>query len=254
VSGELQFGKARVVPTDGFAYVHDGDDPKKPVTVVMLADFPIDRAAAVAAIDPESALADQVNARGAGSYLVVTQSAPDECAVGGFLAATGGQIGVHGKLQPPKPASGRVTGACATTAPTKLFDNTYEFHLAYDLALTPVPGTMAAPPGGGEPGAAYMALLRAIAAADWPTAKVLLPPADMPMAEPKPADQKAFFAAVASNYPHAVKVADGVLKPERALLHITGLDRDGKKVRGNVALKLEAGKWRVTEQSIFFVD
>lgn len=49
--GSFRFGKVRFAPADALAYQQDTEDAANPVTVVILADFKIDRPAVVEAID-----------------------------------------------------------------------------------------------------------------------------------------------------------------------------------------------------------
>src|SRR6185295_19335299 len=51
IQGTFHFGKTRFTPKDALAFQVDGKEPGKPMTVVVLTDFKIDRPAAMAAID-----------------------------------------------------------------------------------------------------------------------------------------------------------------------------------------------------------
>ena len=99
--GTFQFGKATFRISNAMAYQREGKDPKKPVTVVVLADFKIDQAAAMDAIDPANALMTQVAKNQAGNFVMVTLASPDRCGVWAFLD-TGKQIDLGGDSFPAK--------------------------------------------------------------------------------------------------------------------------------------------------------
>jgi hypothetical protein len=65
-----------------------------------------------------------------------------------------------------------------------MFDDEYEFKLTLRRPLTAIPKPTALGAGGGEPGAAYLALVKAIQAADFRTARRHLPDHQLPAKAP----------------------------------------------------------------------
>lgn len=254
--GTFRFGKVKFQPVDVLAYRQDGTDPNKPVTVVALTSFKIDRPAVVEAINTAGALIEQASRSETGAVVMVTLSSPDRCGLSGFLAAKQQQLDL-GSDFPAKTAALttlRVAGECFTAKPGKMFDDEFEFRLPYDAAITAIPKPAPVPAGGGEPGQSYLALVKAIQAADWAAAHIRLPKEQVPETPPKAADMGQYFHGLALNYPKTASVTGGLVKGDRALLDIQGKDNDGKRIKGVVAMKKTAGQWQVVDQSLFFAE
>ena len=49
-----------------------------------------------------------------------------------------------------------------------------------------------------------------------------------------------------------VTVTGGLAKGDRANIEIHGIDHDGKKIKGLVALAKTGGQWQVQEQNLYF--
>src|SRR5438067_4129421 len=135
-NGNFHFGKVKFEPVDSFAFQLDTKDPGKPITVIALTSFKIDRAAVLAAIDPASALIMQTAE--AGNVVFVRLVAPDRCGIAGYLASTGNQIDLGESFSAKSTAStaSRIAGECASTKPGKMFEDAYDFRLPYDVAIT----------------------------------------------------------------------------------------------------------------------
>jgi hypothetical protein len=254
--GTFHFGNIHFEPVDAFAYQDTSADPAKPLTVVLLANFKIDRTAAVNAIDTPGALIDQAGKTDSAAFLVLRVVSKDRCGIYAFLNQAQRQIDLANTFT----AKGvtltptRVAGQCATTKPEKMFDDAYDFDLSYDVPLTtiPKPATLAA--GGGEPGAIYAGLVKAIQAADWNAAHLLLPPDQVPETKPKPSEMKNYFHDLGLNYPKTVNVAGGLMKGDSARIEISGTNSEGKKIKGTVAMKKVASGWQVVDQSFYGAD
>jgi hypothetical protein len=250
--GTFQFGKATFQISNAVAYQKDGKDPKKPVTMVILADFKIDQPALIDAIDPANALMTQVAKNQGGNFVMLTLASPDRCGVWAFLD-TGKQIDL-GDTFPTKTTTSatRVAGQCSTSKPEKtLFGDAYEFHLSYDVPLTAIAKASPVPAGGGEPGSALIALIKAIQAADWDAAHLHLREEEVPKTAPKPSEMKEYFDGLALNYPKSAAVTSGVIKGDQAQLEIEGTNNEGKKIKGEFLMKKVAGNWRVVDQSLY---
>jgi len=254
--GTFHFGAIQFEPVDAFAYQETTDDPAKPLPIVMLANFKIDRAAVVNAINTPGALIEQAANTKDGAFLLVRVVSAQRCGVFAFLNQAQRQIDLSNTFAAKgvTVTPSRVAGECATTKPEKMFDDAYDFHLSYDVPLTAIPKPAILAAGGGEPGAAYAGLVKAIQAADWNAAHFLLPPDQVPQTRPKPSEMKGYFHDLGLNYPKTVNVAGGLLKGDRAAIDISGTNNEDKKIKGTVALKKTATGWQVIDQNFYFTD
>jgi hypothetical protein len=254
--GTFHFGAIQFEPVDAFAYQETTDDPAKPLPIVMLANFKIDRAAVVNAINTPGALIEQAANTKDGAFLLVRVVSAQRCGVFAFLNQAQRQIDLSNTFAAKgvTVTPSRVAGECATTKPEKMFDDAYDFHLSYDVPLTaiPKPATLAA--GGGEPGAVYSGLVKAIQAADWNASHLLLPPDQVPETRPKPSEMKGYFHDLGLNYPKTANVAGGLMKGDSARIEISGTNSEGKKIKGTVVMKKIASGWQVVDQSFYGAD
>jgi hypothetical protein len=85
IKGTFRFGNVRFTPTDALAYAIEGKETGKPCTMVILTDFPIDRAAALAAIDTAGGVMGQIFLRQSGNAVFITLATPGQCGVAGFF-------------------------------------------------------------------------------------------------------------------------------------------------------------------------
>lgn len=252
VKGAFHFGDVKFKPADAIAY-QVGDKDGKPVTIIAFADFKIDRQGVLDAIMTESAFISQINANQRGSFVMVRLTAPDRCGLAGLVGNGAQQIDLGSDFKSKASVgAARVAGRCSTTTPGKLFDDAYDFDLTYDVPLMTIPKPSPLNAGGGEPGKAYSALVKAIQAADWNAAHLRLRPDEVPSTPPKAAEVRDYFHGLALNYPKSVTVTGGLIKGNRANLDIKGTHYEGKKTRGVVMMKKIDTGWRVEEQSFYF--
>ena len=248
-ASSFHFGNTRFQPTDSIAFM-SGDDPAKQMTIIALTDFKIDRDDVLAAIDPGSSLYQQAG-NAEKNVVFVRLSKPGKCGLSGYLGKTAEQIDLGDSFTAKMTTStnAKVTGSCATTSPGKMFDDAYDFNLSFDAPITaiPKPATLAA--GGGEPGGAYSALVKAIQSKDWNVASVHLE--EESVRNGKPSDLKEYFYAIGLNYPKQATVTGGQMKGDRALIQITGIDHEDQKIHGAVEMKKVKGNWRVVGQSMY---
>jgi hypothetical protein len=254
--GAFHFGAIQFEPVDAFAYQETTDDPAKPLPIVMLANFKIDRAAVVNAINTPGALIEQAANTKDGAFLLVRVVSAQRCGVFAFLNQAQRQIDLSNTFAAKgvTVTPSRVAGECATTKPEKMFDDAYDFHLSYDVPLTAIPKPTTLAAGGGEPGAVYAGLVKAIQAADWNAAHLLLPPDQVPQTRPKPSEMKGYFHDLGLNYPKTVNVAGGLLKGDHAAIDISGTNNEDKKIKGTVAMKKTASGWQVIDQNFYGAD
>ncbi|HEX3579618.1 MAG TPA: hypothetical protein VHY33_13725 [Thermoanaerobaculia bacterium] len=254
--GTFHLGAVAFEPVDAFAYQETTSDPARPLTVVLIANFPIDRPAVVNAINTPGALIEQAaNAKG-GAFLLLRVVSAERCGIYAFLNQAQRQINLANSYAAKnvKVTPSRVAGECATTKPEKMFDEAYDFHLSYDVPLTAIPKPATLTAGGGEPGAVYAVLVKAIQNADWNAAHLLLPPDQVPQTKPKASEMKGYFHDLGLNYPKTVNVAGGLMKGDRAAIDISGTNNEDKKIKGTVAMKKTATGWQVIDQNFYGAD
>ena len=256
LASSFHYGAVKFQPTDSIAFNLDSGDPGKPLTIVAMTDFKIDRADVLAAIDPASSLVQQAG-NGPGNVVFVRLPTPGKCGIAGYLGKNASQfdMGDNFAARSTAGAAGRVAGNCATTTPGKIFDDAYDFNLSYDAPITDIPKPVRLPAGGGEPGAAYSALVKALQTQSWDVASAHVEAASIGLGKPKTAaDMKEWFHSIGLNYPKQAAISGGQMKGDRALLEFTGKDREDKKIKGVVAMKKADGKWRVLDQSMYFTE
>ncbi len=255
IKGTFHFGKTRFTPTDALAFQAEGKEPGKPMTVVVLTDFKIDRAAALAAIDTAGGVMGQIFLQQSGNAVFVTLATPGQCGVAGFFEGSRSVgLGEGFTATTKTAAASRAAGSCATDKPGKMFDDAYEFNLTYDVPLTAIPKPTALGAGGGNPGAAYLALVVAIQAEDFPTARRHLPDHQLPAKAPAAAEAKDYFHGLALNYPKTAKVTGALVKADLARLEVEGVDNEGRKIKGGVSVQKTAGVWRVVDQAYSYAE
>ena len=251
--GTFRFGNVQFEPADALAYQEAATGGAQPLTIVILTNFKIDRPAVMEAINTPGAVADQAAKNEAGAFLIIRALSADRCGLAAFLNRAQKQIDL-GNIYPAKMSltGTRVAGECFMSKPEKMFDDDYEFRLSYDLPLTSIPKPTVLSSGGGEPGTAYVALVKAIQAADWNGAHLHLAEEEVPKTRPEASEMSRYFEGLALNYPKSVTVTAGLMKGDRANLDLMGTDHDGKKIKGAVAMKKTTSGWRVLDQSFYF--
>lgn len=249
----FHYGAVTFQPTDSMAFTVDSSDPSKPLTVIAMTDFKIDRADVLAAIDPAGSLIQQAG-NGPGNVVFVRLSKPGKCGISGYLGKRANQFDFGDSFiaKSSQASATHVTGSCATTSPGKIFDDAYDFNLSYDTVITDIPKPTKLAAGGGDPGAAYSALVKALQSQTWDVASAHVEEQSIGLGKPKnAADMKEWFHAIGLNYPKEATITGGSLKGDRAFVDFTGKDRDGKRIHGTAAMKKVAGNWRVVDQSMY---
>lgn len=159
-----------------------------------------------------------------------------------------------GRFEPSPAAAGRAGGAYRfTPADGQALDCDLRFDLALlgDVAdAPPLPGTPL-PANGGAPGAAYLALVRALGSGDVDALVRLLPAeraAEMQAARNSPEFQ-AMMAFAKSMSPGEVRITGGRQDGDRAWVDFTAVE-DGKPRVGVAEMKQEAGgRWIMLVES-----
>lgn len=252
IKGSFRFGKVKFEPVDAFAYQADVEGEKAPMTIVAMTSYKIDRAAVLGAIDPVQSFYAQTGG-GTGNFVLVRIVAPDRCSVyAGLTTGERPQDINLGKFPAKNTTSSatRITGDCFMKAPEKMFDDEYEFHLTYDVPVTPFPKPSPLAAGGGDPGTQYAALVKAIQASDWDAAHLHVADGELPATKKKVSESN-YFEGLRANYPKTVTVTGGLIKGDRAQLDVRGTNHDGRNITGVVMMKKNGSDWRVLDQQFY---
>lgn len=148
----------------------------------------------------------------------------------------------------------RLAGSVSMAKPDDFFDERYQYNATFDLPVgkpagpTPPPalkGT-ALPAGGGEPGKAYAAYLKNLAAGDMKAFLGGVTAARAKQASSDP-DFKKLFPLLQAMQATGVKVTSGAIDGNNATLLVTGKDGDNVS-RGTVTMVRESGAWKVEKE------
>ena len=255
--GHFRLGETHIDAKYAIAVVRDqGYDDDGAQAYVYLSDFPLDAAKVAAAFDPEDEVREELGDRAGGYVRICIGADGSECGmfynrkqpddsfnVGGY-----GTFGLD-TLEP-----GRVAGGWVLKEPESFFDQTYDFDLRFDVAVTPLPGKPL-PADGGEPGAAYRAWLAAVAKGEVAALREF---GDNEHAYRFPEDDasqaKESIKDLRDGTPLQAEISRGLVDGDRAVLWVEGSDRDDIRRRGRVLMLREEGAWRFAEDDLESVD
>ncbi len=219
--------------------------------MVVFANVPVDCSAADQEFDPVAAVEAAVEAK-KGAYATLHLQADGKHADGSwrsFEPSDGFSFGGQGNLTFARNDDQRVEGRYYTGKPEPFFDKTYEFDLpfAVDLLAGSLAGTPL-PKGGGEPGKAYQAYMKAVAKKD-PAAlqKVVSTRKAEEIAEQVEGEIWAVvFDSTRTLEFETATIPGGLIQGDRAALDIEGKSYGGDKFRGRVFLIKENGVWKIS--------
>lgn len=271
VQGHCEYEGRRVALVDGAAWAlpeepeedfddgYEGEEPAPPPgPKLMLAfvTFTVDAGALARATDREDALRDQSWELDESARLELTVQ--DGIVGSQYLwISPGTNISYSsnevGHYQAGKAAAGRVAGSYRFSPED---GQELDCAVSFDLALLgdpkdapPPPGTPL-PPGGGEPGAAYLAMNKALHAGDFDAMLKLMPPerAAMMQEARKEPDFAAQMAMAQAMSPSKVKITGGRQDGDRAWVEFTAIEADSPRV-GTAEMKREGGRWIMVRES-----
>ena len=254
--GHFRLGENRIDAKYAIAVADDEGHGAEPRVFVYLADFPLDAAKVAAAFDPEDAVREQLGDRAGGYVRICIEDDGSECGMffnrkqpdDSFNTSGYGTFGLHGR------DAGHVAGSWILKEPESFFDQSYDFDLHFDVAVTPLPG-QPLPADGGEPGVAYRAWLAALAKGDIATLRKL---GDGEHSYRFPGDDasqaKQSIKELRDGTPLQAKILRGLVDGDRAVLWIEGSDRDDILRAGRVRMQREEGTWRFAEDDLESVE
>ena len=162
-----------------------------------------------------------------------------------------------GSLKLSAPIGKRASGRFQIKEDDFSCDLQFDLPMGAAAAAATTPGKPAAakpagqplPPGGGEPGKAYLALRKATLAGDvnGMLAQVKKENAARMRADMGKPEFPQMLAMVKAMEPKEVRIVSGNVNGATATLQIAGKEADGAAMTGTVKLVLEGGAWKVSE-------
>jgi hypothetical protein len=254
--GHFRLGENRIDAKHAIAVANDEGHGAGPRVFVYLADFPLDAARVAAAFDPEDEVRAELGDRAGGYVRVCVDADGSECGMFFNRKQPDDSFNTsgYGTFELKRHDDGRVAGSWVLAEPESFFDQTYDFALRFDVAVTPLPG-QPLPADGGEPGTAYRAWLAALAKGDVAALRQL---GDSEHAyrfpEDDPSQVKESIKDLRDGTPLQAKILRGLVDGDRAVLWVEGTDRDDILRGGRVRMQREEGAWRFAEADLESVD
>jgi hypothetical protein len=254
--GHFRLGETHVDPKYAIAVVRDRGHDDGAQTFVYLSDFPLDAAKVAAAFDPGDEVRTELGERAGGYVRICIDADGSEC--GMFYERKqpddSFNVGGYGAFALTRHDDGHVAGGWVLEEPESFFDQTYDFDLHFDVAVTPLPG-IPLPAGGGEPGAAYHAWLAALAKGDVVALRNLVDSEhSYRFPEDDPSNVKEAIKDARDGTPLQAEISRGLVDGDRALLWVEGTDRDDILRAGRVRMQREGGAWHFAEADLESVD
>lgn len=252
-SGHFRLGESRVDVKHAIAVFVPADQVDQTDNVYLyLSARPLDVAPVLQAFDPDDGLREQ-DAADAGYVRLCISADGSEC--GGYFRrrdpdenfSTSG----YGELQLERNTRERITGRWVLAEPEDFMGReTYDYDLRFDVAIAPTPGS-ALPAGGGEPGEAYRAWARAIAAGDIATLRRMMgEDAEWQLPRDNPIRVKETLKSLRDGQPLDPEVLRGRLQGDRATLWVRGVDRDDLPQSGRVSMQRTRDGWRFVDDAL----
>jgi ketosteroid isomerase-like protein len=254
--GHFRLGANRIEARHAIAVASDEGRGDAPRVLVYLSDFPLDAGKVAAAFDPEDEVRAELGDRAGGYVRVCIDADGAECGMFFNRRQPDDSFNTsgYGTFELQRRDDGHVAGSWVLAQPESFFDQTYDFDLSFDLAVTPLPGAPL-PADGGEPGRAYRAWLAALAKGDVAALRQLV---DSEHAYRFPEDDssnaKESIKDLRDGTPLQVEISRGLVDGDRAVLWVEGSDRDDIRRAGRVLMVREGGEWRFDEDDLESVD
>lgn len=254
--GHFRLGENRIDAKYAIAVASDEGHDDAPRVLVYLGDFPLDAGKVAAAFDPEDEVRAELGDRAGGYVRVCIDADGAECGMFFNRKQPDDSFNTsgYGTFESKRRDDGRVAGSWVLAQPESFFDQTYDFDLSFDVAVTPLPGAPL-PADGGEPAAAYRAWLAALAKGDAATLRKLVgSEASYRFPEDDASQVKQSIKDLRDGAPLEAKILRGLVDGDRAVLWIEGVDRDDIRRGGRVLMLREGGQWRFAEDDLESVE
>lgn len=240
--GHFNYGDVHFTPKDAVAIENFAFEKG---TTLLFTDFALDRQAILDAVDAWSPIHAQ--AKAAKGRVVAIYVGDRGCYVQYGLTdgdnrdrfAFASSVKINGR---------RATGTCAGQ-----FDRlspALDFSFTVDLPVSVSMPPARIDPRTGEQAVVVQALMSALAASDWDTARRYLPTNAGPPTFATPEIKESFFRGLARSYPSQMVLDEGWVKGSECQASFTGATIDGARIeRGRVTLHKMDGTWRVLRPS-----
>jgi hypothetical protein len=143
-----------------------------------------------------------------------------------------------------------IAGRARTTSPQKSFnDVVYSYDITFSATFEPILGEKAGkklPPGGGEPGKAYLAHNSKILGMDIAGIRKAAPPGELDKMSDD--ELKTMLALAVAMTPKDPKITEGYADGDRGLLYVTGMFNNEIQY-GTIEMARQDGKWVVVNES-----
>jgi hypothetical protein len=161
----------------------------------------------------------------------------------------------EGGLEPVALGKQRVEGRLSSGGPRREFDDQFEFQGAFNAAVRPRarasrldPKTAERlPPGGGEPGKTYVAMVQAIHKGDLDAVQKTLA-GGQPVTPEMARQMKEMLPMLQAMTPKDVEVLGGLSGGDKAVLDVEAVAM-GAKQKGTVEMTRSGGAWRQVKES-----
>lgn len=230
-------------------------DEKKTDTAILLTDTPLSEEAfagvkdleAAGRLEPHNSVLFVLDESGQAVREVVHHDA-----LGDMSLQMSGMT--HATVTISSRAGGRIEGSAQTKGPEDFLRHKYEIKAQFQAPIrqahrdAPPPDAKTGkklPPGGGEPGKAYLALQEAIRKQDLAAIRKAKP-ADMP--DMSDDDLRKGLEIMAAMTPPKITIDDGFVAGDAAVLYVSGV-LEGEKQYGTVKLARVGGAWRPAGES-----
>jgi hypothetical protein len=242
--------KHALVSSCAFVPRYDTQGWGKPELTLLLSDKPIDCTAAQGWASPESGAFDDVVHRGRGALLSVSYMPGLKLGKVSYYAvgATLGNEDCEGCVTTLAAGGKGLKGGLKTAKPLMLNATPITFDFALDIPKPAPPAAGDALPGGGEPGKAYLAYLKAHQDGDYAALQKLMPEgeAEDEWGWREEAERKTAIQGEKKSASAKVRLGDSAL----LVVEIDHPWQPGRKAKAAVGLGLQGGAWRVREERV----
>lgn len=250
VSGHLTVEGDRITPVNAVAvWTTDGDE--RHLQVVM-APGAIDADGTERSLDRASAIRQSID----GDSITLTMTSDGSLhMVYAFIEEGSRNFGFgSGGVAEVTIGDGRVAGRVFTEGEESIGDTPIAFDLRLDVPIQPerAPGEPL-PGGGGDAGAAYLALTAAKRSGDHAVLARHLPASDLGLAEPDGSFPDWLLDSMREMSPQEVTVSGGELFDGWAILNVEGKDWAGNAVAGRVLMERDGDTWRFLQEDLRMV-
>jgi len=250
VSGQLTVDGDTIAPVNAVAvWTTNGDE--RHLQVVM-APAAIEASGTERTLDPASAIRQSID----GDSITITLASDGSLhMVYVYIEEGSRNFGLgSGGVAEVAIADGRVAGRVFTEGEASIGDTPIAFDLRLDVPILPerAPG-QPLPAGGGDAGAAYLALTAAKRTGDAAALARHLPASDLGLVEPDGSFPDWLLDSIREMAPQEMTVNGGELFDGWAILEVEGKDWSGDAVAGRVLMERDGNTWRFLQEDLRMV-